>query len=209
VSENGDKPIDFDIISGDNGTGMENELLDFLKKASLNGLGVPPNLVDSLMDIDAVKPFVMANERFARSSIADQIDLEEPLNDLVNTLADLEIESFTYGDLEAKFPTPTTINNNNKIEKLNNNQNLVDATLKAFLGDAFMNTPEGPKLYDMMYQKLMNKIMPELFAEFDLTTLLAQCRVDATKAKKVDGNGESTDDPDADSDINYIADDED
>lgn len=206
VSENGDKPIDFDIISGDQGTGMENEFLDFLKKASLNALGVPPNLIDSLMDIDAVKPFVMANERFARSSIADQLELEEPLNDLLNTLADFEIENFNYGDMECHFPTPTTINNNNKTERLNNNQAMVDAMLKTYLGDAFMNTPTGPKVYDLMYNEVMKKLMPEIYTEYDLEKLFKTCNIKVTTAKdQPDAGGET----DADAEINEIIDDED
>ncbi|MGL6099373.1 MAG: hypothetical protein ACRC0G_07095 [Fusobacteriaceae bacterium] len=205
VSENGDKPIDFDIISGDQGTGMENEFLDFLKKSSLNALGVPPNLVDSLMDIDAVKPFVMANERFARSSIADQIELEEPLNDLLNTLADFEIENFNYGDMHCHFPTPSTINNNNKTERLNNNQAMVDAMLKTYLGDAFMNAPEGPKIYDLMYNKIMQKIMPEIYSEYDLEKIFKECKVAVTKAKSEPVTGEG--DPDAE--MNEIINDED
>lgn len=204
VSENGDKPIDFDVIAGDSSTGMENEFLEFLKKAALNGLGMPPSLIDDVVNIDSVKPFVMQNERFARSCIPLQIELQEPLNKFFNTLCKIEMgDDFMYDSVVCKFPTPTSVNKNNILEKLQNNQSIIEAQLKAYLGDAFMNTENGPAIYDLMYKRMMAESMPELMDSTKLKLYKDEALLSVTNAKESTG-GETPDD-----DVNYAAMDDD
>ena len=207
VSENGDKPIDFDVIAGDSSTGMENEFLEFLKKAALNGLGMPPSLIDDVANIDSVKPFVMQNERFARSCIPLQIELQEPLNKFFNTLCKIEMgDDFIYDSVLCKFPTPTSVNKSNLLEKLQNNQSIIEAQLKAYLGDAFMNTEQGPAIYDLMYKRLMADAMPELMDSAKLKGYKEEASMSLTNAKETPTEGEEGS---IDSDVNMAAMDDD
>lgn len=200
VSENGDKPIDFDVIAGDSSTGMENEFLEFLKKAALNGLGMPPSLIDDVSNIDSVKPFVMQNERFARSCIPLQIELQEPLNKFFNTLCKIEMgDDFIYDSVVCKFPTPTSVNKSNILDKLQNNQSIIEAQLKAYLGDAFMNTESGPAIYDLMYKRLMADAMPELMDSVKLKQYKEEATLSVTKAKDTPEESENTEE---DADVN-------
>lgn len=197
VSENGDKPIDFDVIAGDSSTGMENEFLEFLKKAALNGLGMPPSLIDDVANIDSVRPFIMQNERFARSCIPLQIELQEPLNKFFNTLCKIEMgEDFIYDSVLCKFPTPTSVNKSNILEKLQNNQSIIEAQLKAYLGDAFMNTEQGPAIYDLMYKRLMSDAMPELMESTKLKRYRDEANMAVTKPTDAPAEGEESTDAD-------------
>ena len=115
-------------------------------------------------------------------------------------------DDFIYDSVLCKFPTPTSVNKSNLLEKLQNNQSIIEAQLKAYLGDAFMNTEQGPAIYDLMYKRLMADAMPELMDSAKLKGYKEEASMSLTNAKETPTEGEEGS---TDSDVNMAAMDDD
>ncbi|PTU25707.1 hypothetical protein DA469_22365 [Bacillus subtilis] len=124
----GEKPLDFDTLSGMD-VDADSDFLQFLLKSAVNGTGVPANYIDASQDVDFARSLVMQNSTFVRTIVSDQASFSESFSELIRILYRNEYhlndnrkdkdnekkkkDSQDYidvNDIEVLFPPPISLN---------------------------------------------------------------------------------------------------
>lgn len=139
---NGERPIDIETLQGMD-VNLNDEFLEWLKKSMLNGIGVPPSLIDSLENVDYARTLSAQNANFLRSVIKYQKKYTKPFSILFRKLYDNEFK-FSSDKKEDKdsldintdlimveFPSPATLNSSNLSDQIQVANGNADTILNA------------------------------------------------------------------------------
>ena len=118
VGQNGDSPIQFEVMQGQQ-IETNTELLDRLYNLSVGSI-VPRELINAMENLDFAAQITSTNIQFLRKVYARQTIVEEFLSDLFTT-----IYNFEYGEnitIKCKLPTPIFLQLSNINQILQNNR---------------------------------------------------------------------------------------
>ena len=98
---NGEKAVEIDTTAGLN-VDMDNDLLDYLRKAMISGLGVPSQMLNYSDEMEFARSVSMQNSMFLRSVISKQKKLTPPFTSLYRDLYNNEFGSSLYPFVDEK-----------------------------------------------------------------------------------------------------------
>ena len=82
---NGERAVDIDTTAGLN-VDMDNDLLDYLRKAMISGMGVPSQMLNYSDEMEFARSVSMQNQMFLRSVISKQKKLTPPFTSMYQDL---------------------------------------------------------------------------------------------------------------------------
>ena len=132
VGSNGDSPIQFEVMQGQD-IQTPTELLDGWKEEAINATGVPIEFINTAMQVDYAMRFTMSNSKFLRTVFKRQF-IVEPLYSKLYT----RIYNYEYNEnenlIEVHLPTPIFLSTTNGTQLIANVreycQNLADMEYK-------------------------------------------------------------------------------
>ena len=105
VGSNGDSPIQFEVMQGQD-IQTPTEMLDSWKEEAINLTDVPIEFINTTMQVDYAMRFTMSNSKFLRSIFKRQFIVEKLLSKLFS-----RIYNYEYNDneclIEIHLPAPT------------------------------------------------------------------------------------------------------
>ena len=105
VGSNGDSPIQFEVMQGQD-IQTPTELLDGWKEQAINSTGVPIEFINTAMQVDYAMRFTMSNSKFIRTVYKRQFIVEKHFSEIFT-----RIYNYEYDDneclIEIHLPTPS------------------------------------------------------------------------------------------------------
>lgn len=136
LGRNGERPIESDILSGQNVQTYDN-LMEQLRTAYILGTNVPSAIMNYLNEADFAKSIETANTKMNGRVINYQIDFNDPLSELYQKLLrySTNMPEEVIETVRVILPEPKGSSNVAKQEILNNYQTLQDFLVKLYFGD--------------------------------------------------------------------------
>jgi hypothetical protein len=220
----GEKPLDIEVIEGQKQDLASNDFLEYLRKAMVSGMGVPPAHIGYTEDLELAKTLTMVNGKFIRKIIIAQQAFTPAINKFVQTLykneflINLDLSSKTDGktdklfdaqnirleNISGKLPSPATLNFTNISELLGNVEGIVNKIVEILLPeeDNIINSPVPlPQLKFRLLKSLYRQYLPMIdwtaYEEMLDECILASIRDFPDKNEAMDdgmGGGDGMDD---------------
>lgn len=160
-SKSGEKPIEFDILSGQD-IPIKDEIMEFLEERMIDGTGYPLALLQASADVDFAKSLVLLNCKVMRRTLSYQYTDRKNLNIFYNLIRRSELISNSdyseYSTVEVKFKKPVTLGLTTMIDQLSNAKSLVD-DLSSMYSDG-TNSDEDNLIMTTMSKKMMREFVP-------------------------------------------------
>ena len=149
----GQKPVEMDSFQGSD-VSIENEFLEFLKKATISGTGVPEAYLGIMKEVDFARSLAMQNGNFARKVVRSQEQLKNCYKWYIHCLIKMRDSSaqINIDDIDVQFAPPVSINNENMSNIVNSTTAFVTSEVEGVAGD---------KAADPKFQKLKIKLFRE------------------------------------------------
>ncbi|ALN97883.1 portal vertex protein [Bacillus phage vB_BpuM-BpSp] len=174
----GEKMVDFDVLSGIN-SDVDKEFLEFLLKSAISGTGIPANFVDASQEVEFSRSLAMQNSTFVRKIVSDQHTFAESCSELIrilyynefmvnnNTKEENELVSnrsknedyIDLNDISVSFPPPLTLNINNINDQISNASQMID-----FITSNYISEDETDSRIKRDFRKNVSK---EILANID------------------------------------------
>ena len=129
-----------DIIAGQD-VQMENDFMEYLRKAIISGLGVPSSFLQYSDEVDFSRSLAMQNSRFLRSIVVMQKSYNETLTKLYRKLYQNEFNmeeenSIDLSKLEISLPSPANLNMTNLADQISTISGIVDFITQTIVGQS-------------------------------------------------------------------------
>lgn len=136
VGVNGEKSIDFDILSGQD-VQLDNDFIQFLRKSMINNSGVPSVILTFMDEADYAKTLTMMNSKYLTRIISFQEELEVQTTELYKKLLSYEtsINEMTIQSFQYKLTRPKALNIQNMSDLISNAENAADFIVRVLVGD--------------------------------------------------------------------------
>ena len=161
--ESGERGLSWDVIQGQD-VNMQNELMEQLKEAFINGTGVPSVIMNYINEADFAKTLVMANAKQIRRVMMYQDSFNEDLTEMYQKIlyycTDIElsdIANFTY-----TLQRPKTLPNNNLVDMMGYGDQILDFIEKSEFGQFTEETPELNASKDKFRKVMARRVLPML-----------------------------------------------
>ena len=180
-TEDDRKPIDFDIIQGQD-IDLDNEFMEMLEKICVESTGVPLALIETSNEVDFAKSYAVLNIKYMRLVLDLQIDLnpaieEEAKKILLTEIKDEEKRSI-INQLDINLQSPLNLLLTNLLEQINNSRDLAQALTEILVGQ----NNDDPNASDKVLLELCKKYAPNInWTEFD--KLLKSIKIESAKTK--------------------------
>ncbi|WCS68253.1 hypothetical protein Goe21_01430 [Bacillus phage vB_BsuM-Goe21] len=202
----GEKPLDFDTLSGMD-VDADSDFLQFLLKSAVNGTGVPANYIDASQDVDFARSLVMQNSTFVRTIVSDQASFSESFSELIRILYRNEYhlndnrkdkdngkkkkDSQDYidvNDIEVLFPPPISLNLTNINDQISNASQTVDFITSSYIDETDADTSKKTSFK----KKIVRQMIPNI--DWDLMDRLYEDALmdsteNALKTNNSEGDG--------------------
>lgn len=193
--ESGERGLSWDVIQGQD-VNMQNELMEQLKEAFINGTGVPSVIMNYINEADFAKTLVMANAKQIRRVMMYQDNFNEDLTEMYQkilyycTEIDVsDISNFTY-----TLQRPKTLPNNNLVDMMGYGDQILDFLEKSEFGQFTEETPELNLSKDKFRKVMSRRVLPMLPWELvDEVMEEIKMEVVADRLKSSNDNNDSTD----------------
>lgn len=158
---NGEKPVEFEIISGQDAN-MDDEFLEYLRKSIISGMGVPSSYMNYHDEIDFSRSIAMQNSRFLRSIVVKQKLLNASFTNIYRKLyinefgSEIEESNVDVNKIEVKFPSPATLNATNLADQISTSQSIIDFVVQTLVGD----NSQDPKEADSVRKVVTKDFIP-------------------------------------------------
>ena len=192
------KPIDFDIISGQQ-VDMNTDFIEFLRKGMINGTDVPMVVMEYIDSADYARSVEMGHTKYCNKIISSQKELNVPCTEFYRSLVRMEHPEIPEDEIAAisfRFNRPKTLNIQNDSDTYSNAENAATFLVKVTCGD---NTEKySDTVKDKLFRYIItNYTLPGLFDWEDLREkaeeFITQTSEDAKKAKLLSkGDDENT-----------------
>ena len=166
----GQKSIDIDTTPGQQ-VDMDNDLLEYLKKAMISGMGIPASFLSYADEMEFARSVSMMNGMFLRMIVGYQKSLSEGFSNIYRTLyrneygqeemnSDDENEAVVvdYDLIEARFPCPATLNMSNLNEQIGSAQTISDYIVNTLIG----GTSQDERKREYMIREVSKDILPNI-----------------------------------------------
>lgn len=137
LGKNGEKPIETEILSGQS-VDMNNDFMETTRNNYILATGVPSAIMNYLNEADFAKSIETANTKMNGRVINYQIDLNEPLTKLYQTLARFttSMPEEVIQSLRVTLPEPKGTSNITTQELINNYTTLQEFLVKLHFGES-------------------------------------------------------------------------
>ena len=133
----GERPIEIETVPGMDIDIANNTFLDWLRKSMMNGMYIPSNLIDSMVEVDYARTLSAQNANFVRSVVQYQMHLQKDFSNLIKKLykneyrfnddgTSNELEKIDVDKIEVTFPSPASLNMTNMQEQINTASTMAD-----------------------------------------------------------------------------------
>lgn len=195
-SKSGEKPIEFDVLSGQD-IPIKDEIMEFLEERMVDGTGYPLALLQASADVDFAKSLTLLNSKVMRRTLSRQYMHRKDLNIFYNLVRRSELISSSdyseYTPVNIEFKKPVSLGLATMIDQLSNAKSLVD-DLSSMYSDG-SNSDEDTLIINTMSKKMMREFVPAVpWDKLDKLYAEAQVEVSEKLARnkaKEDGEEES------------------
>lgn len=163
VGKSGEKGIEFDILSGQQ-VDMQNDFLEMLNRAYINGTGVPSVIMNYINEADYAKTLVMANAKFLGRVLSYQLDFNESITDFYKKIIrhTTDIPDEIIEEFEFAFTPPKTLNNMNISDITSYTENIMEFLTNITIGLEGEMQEDIGNVKDILKRKLAKEIAPML-----------------------------------------------
>ena len=160
-TEDDRKPIDFDIIQGQD-IQMDNEFMEMLDKIIVESTGTPLAMIESSNEVDFAKSYTVLNIKYMRLILDYQIDINPSIDGeakkiILSEITDDEKQS-VIKELNFSLQSPINLLLSNLLEQINNSRDLAQALSEILVGQ----NGDNPKLSDKLMLELCKKFAPNV-----------------------------------------------
>jgi hypothetical protein len=124
TSSNGDPPINFEVMQGQQ-INMPTELMDSLEEMAVNSTDVPIELIQARQSMDYAVQYTMTNSKFLRKIYHRQGQYQKFLSIIVTRIYNYEYQENV--DLTVTLPPPIFLNITNTSQIINNTSDFASA----------------------------------------------------------------------------------
>ena len=191
--ESGERGLSWDIIQGQD-VNMQDELMENLKQAFINGTGVPSVIMNYINEADFAKTLVMANAKHLRRVMMYQDNFNEDITSFYQKVlcycTDIELEDIA--NFKYTLQRPKTLPNNNLVDMIGYGDQILDFVEKSEFGQFAEETPELNVAKDMFRKEFSRKVLPMLPWEL-IDDIMEKVKLDVVKANlDKDNNNEGS-----------------
>lgn len=164
VGKSGEKPVDFDIISGQQ-VDLNTDFIEFLRKNMINGTDVPAVILEYNDSADFARSIDMGHIKYASKICSIQRELNVPCTTLYRNLLKFEHPEINEDELFSinyKFNRPRSLSIQNDADIYSNAENACAFLIKTICGD---NTEKyTDEVKDRLFNYLIsNVILPGMY----------------------------------------------
>ena len=192
--ESGERGLSWDIIQGQD-VDMQNEMMEQLKQAFINGTGVPSVIMNYINEADFAKTLVMANAKHLRRVMMYQDNFNEDITSFYQKIlcycTDIELEDIA--NFKYTLQRPKTLPNNNLVDLIGYGDQILDFVEKSEFGQFTEETPELNLTKDMFRKEFSRKVLPMLPWEL-IDEIMEQVKLDVVKDTVAKANKDNPDD---------------
>lgn len=179
--ESGERGLSWDIIQGQD-VNMQDEMMEQLKQAFINGTGVPSVIMNYINEADFAKTLVMANAKHLRRVMLYQDNFNEGLTNMYQKIlyycTDIELEDIA--NFRYTLQRPKTLPNNNLVDLLGYGDQILDFVEKSEFGQFAEETPELNATKDKFRKEFSRKVLPMLPWE-TIDEIMAEVKIEVVK----------------------------
>lgn len=179
--ESGERGLSWDIIQGQD-VNMQDDLMEQLKQAFINGTGVPSVIMNYINEADFAKTLVMANAKHLRRVMMYQDNFNEGITNMYQKIlcycTDIEMEDIA--NFKYTLQRPKTLPNNNLVDLLGYGDQILDFVEKSEFGQFAEETPELNTTKDKFRKEFSRKVLPMLPWEL-IDEIMAEVKVEVVK----------------------------
>jgi hypothetical protein len=217
-SIDGEKPIEISTVDGLQNISLDNEFLNWLSNNIFSGIGLPAAYLTEVDNVDFAKALSMQNARFIRDIVSEQNTFGYGYSELLKKLymkefaAELSSKGndddsngkektttrlFDVDSIEARFPSPVSLNMTNLNDQIGNLTTLIDALSEVI----DVKSEDKDAATPIFKREMFRKYLPNVNWE-DVDGIVAKVKKEILtskiKAKQPEGDGsEEPDAPDA------------
>ena len=192
--ESGERGLSWDVIQGQD-VNMQDELMEQLKQAFINGTGVPSVIMNYINEADFAKTLVMANAKHLRRVMMYQDNFNEDLTEMYQKIlcycTDIEMEDIA--NFRYTLQRPKTLPNNNLVDMMGYGDQILDFLEKSVFGQYAEETEELNASRDLFRKEMSRKVLPMMPWEL-VDDILEKVKLDVVKGKLEKSNDGSGDD---------------
>ena len=163
VGESGERGIEFDVISGQQ-VDMQNDLMENLKQAYINGTGVPSVIMNYINEADYAKTLVMANAKQLRRVMNYQDSFNESITMFYRKIL-LYCSDMDESDIENFYYTlqkPKALPNTNLADTIGYGDQILDTVIKNVYGENQQDTDERLLEKDLFRKDMARNLLSML-----------------------------------------------
>ena len=161
--ESGERGLSWDVIQGQD-INMQNELMEQLKEAFINGTGVPSVIMNYINEADFAKTLVMANAKHLRRVMMYQDNFSEDLTHMYQKIlyycTNIELEDIA--NFRYTLQRPKTLPNNNLVDMIGYGDQILDFLEKSIFGQYGEETDDLNKSKDLFRKEMSKRVLPML-----------------------------------------------
>lgn len=187
---NGEKPVEIDTLQGMD-IQQDNELLEYLLKSMISGLGVPSSFLNYTEDVEFVRTLTMQNGQFVRTIINLQKQLGEQFSELFRKIYRIEFKddfkrksnfNINLDDIVVNFAPPLSLSVTTMSDQINNSQTVIDFIIKTLV----KNADENPKLLFEVTKQITKDFLPSIdWNKYELIVEQATNQVNKDEIKEL------------------------
>jgi hypothetical protein len=194
IGANGERAFDIEQLPGVD-VQMDDDLVQFLRKAMITVTGCPSAIVNYLEEVDFAKQIQQMHAKFLVRTIVLQEESEVQVTELYRKLlrfggydiSDEDLDGFRF-----EWARPKSLNTQNMTELISSADQWAEFLVKVFEGD---NSVNDPRVKDRMFSwfvrnKLLNGVMDWDKLEEELTPVFLALRSELKQEEASKINGE-------------------
>lgn len=184
TDKDGKKPIEFDIIQGQD-IQVKDELLEMLEEIIVSGTGVPSVLLNASNEVDFAKTLTTMSTKYLRRVLGWQLDLNDANTGFIQAIlrSELEDRDKEINALSASFQSPTNLILQNALDEINNARDLANTISAALVGDNAQGE-DAQRLMDIVNLEIMQMYTPSVpWAQFKEILANAKIQLQGEKAE--------------------------
>ena len=183
---NGDAPIDFEVMQGQD-VNPQTELMQKLEEMAINPTDVPIELIQARQSVDYALTYTMSNSKFLRKVYHRQAQFQIPLSNIFTKLFNAEYNE--TAKIYIKLPPPMFLSITNT-DQLSNNINNLSQTITDTYFPVDNNDPYSDAKSNDMFNYTRKDFLKS-FVNFDLYDKFAsKVEQDISVMKSRDGAGQ-------------------
>lgn len=164
TGRSGERPVDFDIISGQS-VDIDNDFISFLRKNMINGTDVPSVILEYNESADFARSIEMGNIKYANKIASVQKELNIPVTMMYRAIIKFEHPEIPPDDVDRlyfRFNRPKALGVQNDADMYNNAESAATFLVKAICGDNTEKYTDSVK--DQLFRYIVKEhILPGMY----------------------------------------------